>query len=137
MDSDSLNLNNLDKNKKRNIIIAAAVIVLVGGAFYFFPESDESAPLQPSAKKDEGYKPLPPPEVQTDEREFEVLSVVKDDTYHVSEVKTKKEFDLFIPSDAEFTSGSIKSIKKGTIIKVEKYMVVSNGIITTKLGLNL
>lgn len=138
MEAEQFDINNLDKDKKRNIIIAITAIVIVGAGFYLLSGGDNYSQPSPSdssdAGKDAGYKPLPLPEVQTKERRFEVLSVVKEGAYRVRDSASKKETDLFIPDDAEFADGSIKEIKNGSVITAQKYMEVSNGIVAVKLN---
>ena len=72
----------MEQKNKKILVSAIIIIILLGGGFYFLSKSNQS--VLPSvldnigAKKN--YEQLPPPDIKTDVRQFEVLSFVSKNT---------------------------------------------------------
>lgn len=92
--------------------------------------SQNSNPAAPEASQ-----PPAAPAMQTKELRLEVLVVNQDATYRVRDVDANTESDLFIPSDANITAGSREAIKEGTLLSVQKFMQVSNGLVAVQLSI--
>ena len=127
----------MEQKNKKILVSAIIIIILLGGGFYFLSKSNQS--VLPSvldnigAKKN--YEQLPPPAAQTGQRQFEVISATSKNTLHVRDSSSKKELDLFIPSDAKFSSGNRSAIKAGAIIVAEKWMEFANGVVVSELNI--
>jgi|GEM_PF-3279191 len=138
-------------SKKIKVIlfsILAVVIVLVVIALATAPsqptnpagsagQNQKENEQQPTAERSGTVdNPPPPPVFQTSERVYEVISGGADFTYRVREAATQKELDLFLPSDANITAGSRESIKAGTILTVQRFIDLANGIIANDLSIS-
>lgn len=99
-------------------------------------EQEAVAPNQETTAPNSGAitEPPPSPTVQTDEKQFMIISIGTNDTYRVRDLADNKEIDLFILSDAQITAGQRSDIKPETIVTVTKYLVFANGLMATELS---
>ena len=137
------------KIKTTILIILGLIIVLFVLSLITAPKPETAqpqannepaaAPSQPidTANGDLNVPP-PPPVFQSSERRYVVLSAKENikDTYQVRDLADNKEVDLFLPSDAIITAGKRANITAGTILTVQTFMELSNGVVATNLSIS-
>ena len=137
------------KVKTTILVVLGLIIILFVLAMVFSPKPEGAkapansptaeTPSQPvnTANGDLNIPPLPPV-LESSERQFEVISAKEGakDTYQARDLANNNEVELFIPSDANITAGSRASIQAGTILTVQKFIVLANNVIATDLSIS-
>lgn len=123
----------------KKVLIGLAIVfaLLVFASLLITPPPEDNNPVSntpesPSAAAGE----LPPaPSFATAEKRYEVAEIKPDNTYRVLDLADNAEVELFIPADANITAGQRSGIAVGTIITVQRYMEVANGLVAAELSI--
>lgn len=130
------------KMKTTILIILGLLIIWFVLAIFMAPDSKTTTPqannqaAETAADNAKVTEPPLPPAFQASEKRYEVLAVKADDAYQARDLADNKELEVFLPSDAIVTAGQIANIEPGTILTVQKFMELANGVVITELSIS-